>query len=194
MKKINFTKMVASGNDFVVVDSLTRYLVISLRRLAQKICDRKFGIGADGLLALEKSKVANVRMRIFNADGSEAQMCGNGALCVALWAKSKISATKRGRFAKKFGEKNQKSKIFKIETKAGIIESQVDKDSVKIKLTDPGEIKLNIPIKINNRTLRVNFIHSRPENLALQGKDEKWPLSISLQEATGFSPWSFIKK
>ena len=87
MKKINFTKMVASGNDFVVVDSLTRYLVISLRRLAQKICDRKFGIGADGLLALEKSKVANVRMRIFNADGSEAQMCGNGALCVAVWAK-----------------------------------------------------------------------------------------------------------
>jgi len=96
-------------------------------------------VGADGLLILEKSKLADVKMRIFNADGSEAQMCGNGARCVALYT--------------------GKSKI-KIETKAGIIESQVNKDSAKVKLTDPKDLKLDIPLTINYRTLRVNFINT----------------------------------
>ena len=121
MHKINFTKMVASGNDFVLIKP--GYPVIRLSgypSLAKNICDRKFGIGADGLLILEESKIADVKMRIFNADGSEAQMCGNGARCVALYmGKGKV----------------------KIETKAGIIVSEVNDDSVKIKLTDPKNIR-----------------------------------------------------
>ena len=83
MKKIKFSKMVASGNDFIVAEVCAKDS--SLRSLAQNICDRKFGIGADGLLILEKSQVADIRMRIFNADGSEAQMCANGARCTALY-------------------------------------------------------------------------------------------------------------
>jgi len=154
MRKINFIKMVASGNDFVIVAvksqrSLPRRQagkVKSLSNLAKNICDRKFGIGADGLLILEKSKVVDVKMRIFNADGSEAEMCGNGARCIALYT-----------------TKNQKPKtkgqIF-IETKAGIIESKVNSDKVKIKLTNPTNIKLNIPIKVNKRKLKVNFINT----------------------------------
>lgn len=139
MHKINFTKMVASGNDFVVINSSPQSTVHSPQILAKKICDRKFGVGADGLLLLEKSKIADVRMRIFNADGSEAEMCANGARCVALWAKSKVT---------------------NIETKAGTIESSVNGDNVKIKLTDPKNVRLDIPIKINNRPLRVNFINT----------------------------------
>ena len=90
-------------------------------------------------MILDKSKLADVKMRIFNADGSEAQMCGNGARCVALYA----------------GERK-----VKIETKAGIIASEVNDDNVKIKLTDPKNIKLNIPIIVNNRQLKVNFINT----------------------------------
>jgi diaminopimelate epimerase len=136
--KIEFTKMVASGNDFVVIDRVqsTEYRVQSV---AQKICNRKYGIGADGLLVLEKSKIADIRMRIFNADGSEAEMCGNGARCVSLWLKQEV---------------------LKIETKAGVIKSEVKGDNIKIKLTDPKDIKLDIPIKINNRLLKVNFINT----------------------------------
>lgn len=130
--------MVASGNDFVVI-SLSRYLAISLEKLAQKICDRKYGIGADGLLVLEKSKVADIKMRIFNADGSQAQMCGNGARCTALYLGRKNSA---------------------IETKVGVIKSQVNGDTVKIKLTEPKDIKQNIPLEVNNRTLHVHFINT----------------------------------
>jgi len=138
--------MVASGNDFVLLErnklSAIRY---PLSAIAKNICDRKFGVGADGLLVLEKSKIANIRMRIFNADGSEAEMCGNGARCAALWQIA--------------NRKSQIAKI-KIETRAGIIEAKLDKDSVRIKLTNPSGIKLAIPIKVNKRTLHVNFINT----------------------------------
>jgi len=144
IKKIDFTKVVASGNDFIIVEK-DKLFTIRYPLYAKKLCDRKFGVGADGLLILEKSKIADIKMRIFNPDGSEAEMCGNGARCVALYLKSKI--------------KNQKSKI-SIETKAGIIESEVKGFNVKIKLTNPKGIKLNIPLKINNRILRVNCINT----------------------------------
>ena len=85
--------MVAAGNDFVISEAKSQKpKAKSLSILAKDICDRKFGAGADGLLWLEKSRKADLRMRIFNADGSEAQMCCNGARCIALYkAKSKKS-------------------------------------------------------------------------------------------------------
>lgn len=132
--------MVASGNDFVIINNRHHVTTSPRHRLlAKKMCDRKFGAGADGLLLLEKSRIADVRMRIFNADGSEAEMCGNGARCVALYV------GKRG---------------LSLETRAGIIQAKVNKDNVKIRLTDPKKIKLNIPIKVNNRVLKVNFINT----------------------------------
>ncbi len=133
MRQVKFTKMVASGNDFVVVEGT------SLKALARRVCDRKFGVGADGLLVLEKSKIADIRMRIFNADASEAEMCGNGARCAAFY----------------YGRKNAT-----IETLAGIIEAKVEKDSVKIRLTDPKDTKLNIPVNLTSRSLKVNFINT----------------------------------
>lgn len=138
--------MIASGNDFVIIETNQQLPIASLRSLAQRICNRKYGVGADGLLLLEKSKIADIKMRIFNPDGSEAKMCGNGARCVALWANSKLET--------------RNSKLKKIETKAGIIESQVNRNNVKIKLSEPKDIKLDIPVKINNRLLRVNFINT----------------------------------
>jgi len=156
MRKIDFVKAVASGNDFIILNY--QLPITNYQLLAKKICDRKYGIGADGLLVLEKSKIADVRMRIFNPDGSEAQMCGNGARCVAFYFKSKISRQK-SRDPDISSGKNQKSKI-SIETKAGIIDSEVRGFNVKIKLTNPKDIKLNIPLKINNRILKVNFINT----------------------------------
>ncbi|MFH1441811.1 MAG: diaminopimelate epimerase [Candidatus Omnitrophota bacterium] len=152
--KISFTKMSASGNDFVVIENrgLTcrdRPLCLSVKRIisfSKQICDRKYGIGADGVLFLEKSKKADVRMRIFNADGSEAEMCGNGARCAALWINSRLTT--------------HDSQLLKIETKAGIIESVVEADNVKIKLTGLKGIKTGIPLKINNRNIKVDFINT----------------------------------
>ncbi|MGD0336120.1 MAG: diaminopimelate epimerase [Candidatus Omnitrophota bacterium] len=146
MQKINFTKMVASGNDFVVIDRRHASCVMRYAFLAKKLCDRKYGVGADGLLVLEKSKPADIRMRIFNADGSEAEMCGNGARCVALYVKSQ-------------SHKVTKSQV-SIQAKAGIISAKVNGGRVKIKLTEPRSLKLNMPVKLGGRSIKVNFINT----------------------------------
>ncbi|MFH1640516.1 MAG: diaminopimelate epimerase [Candidatus Omnitrophota bacterium] len=151
MAKIDFTKMVASGNDFVIIEARPQSIVHSPQSLAKRICDRKYGVGADGLLVLEKSKVADIRMRIFNADGSEAEMCGNGARCVALYLSRNHQVTLPVRQA-------GRSPGHQIETKAGIVSFKVNKNDVSIKLTEPKNIKLDLPIKVNNHTLKVNFI------------------------------------
>jgi len=161
MRTIKIAKMVASGNDFVVIDTRGHRATEpqSHKVLAKKICDRKFGAGADGLLILEKSKVADVRMRIFNADGSEAEMCGNGARCVALYVAHRRSAV---------------SGKASIETQAGIIEARINADNVRIKLTDPKDIKLDVPIMVNSRKLKVNFADTGVPHAVIfvQGLDE----------------------
>lgn len=136
MKKFNFTKMVAAGNDFIVSRDK---LAGNLPALARLLCDRKFGIGADGLLLLGKSKKADVAMRIFNADGSEAEMCGNGARCAALFC---------GRKKAKF------------QTIAGEVNTEVSGRLVKIKINDLKHIKSDIPLKACGRQIKVNFINT----------------------------------
>ncbi|MFH1269501.1 MAG: diaminopimelate epimerase [Candidatus Omnitrophota bacterium] len=137
MRKINFTKMVASGNDFVVIEGNRSLTINSPQVLAKRICDRKFGVGADGLLLLGESKIADVKMRIFNPDGSEAEMCGNGARASALFLGKNSSI---------------------LETKAGVVCSRLKGENVRIKLTEPRNIKLGIVLNVNKRNLKVNYI------------------------------------
>ena len=106
--KIDFVKMQGLGNDFILIDSLSKPLGDSsfLSYLAKRLCNRNFGIGADGLMLILPSSKADLRMRMFNYDGSEAQMCGNGIRCFAKYVYENKIVTK--------------SK-FTIETLAGII-------------------------------------------------------------------------
>ena len=88
MNRILFSKYQAAGNDFVIIDNRDgKYPLESLSALAPCACHRRFGIGADGILVIEKSSIpsAVARMRVINADGSLAQMCGNGLRCVTRW-------------------------------------------------------------------------------------------------------------
>lgn len=144
MKKINFTKMVGAGNDFIMVDNRKKTLTKNLPTIAKTLCDRKLSVGADGLILLEKSKTSDVAMRIFNADGSEAEMCGNGVRCLALMA---------------VNGKNTK-KPLKIQTLAGPVFAQVKSEIVKVKLTDPKDMKMNIHLKINGIPLITHFINT----------------------------------
>ena len=139
---IKFTKAVATGNDFVIIDTRLRG-ISNLPELAKKLCDRKRAIGADGLLVIEQSKKADFKMRIFNSDGSEAEMCGNGSRCVALFA-----------VAKKIAKKERMT----IETLAGILDASVKGGIVKVKLTDPKDIKWNFCLMINKCPYEVNFV------------------------------------
>lgn len=80
---ISFFKMQATGNDFIIINTLTQKFRYSYWELSKFLCNRKFGVGADGVIFLEKGKKYEFRMRIFNQDGSEAMMCGNGIRCLA---------------------------------------------------------------------------------------------------------------
>jgi len=82
---MQFTKMQAAGNDYVYVDCLKQPLNVDPQLLARRISDRHTGVGADGLILIEPSATADARMRMFNADGGEAGMCGNGLRCVGKY-------------------------------------------------------------------------------------------------------------
>jgi len=149
MKKIEFYKLQASGNDFILIDNSKDKLKVNsafYKKFAKKYCSRKLGIGADGVLVIQSSNKALFRMRIFNADGSEAEMCGNGARCSGLWA----SLTE--------------NKDIKFATKAGIIEVIVKGNGsralVKIKTSTPFGLKMDLPLKVSGRKIKVNFINT----------------------------------
>jgi len=140
-RKLAFVKMVGAGNDFIVIDNRVSGIGyrVSLSMLARSVCQRQTGLGADGLLVLEKSKKADLKMRIFNADGSEAEMCGNGLRCVALYARDT-------------------GKV-KIETKAGIYDVSVrGKDRVKIKMEGVRDLCLDLALMVNGRSIKVNYV------------------------------------
>jgi diaminopimelate epimerase len=83
---MRFWKMHGSGNDYIVIDNRNQKISdAKAAKLAKKLCERRFSVGADGLLLVGNSTVADVKMRIFNADGSEAEMCGNGIRCFSKY-------------------------------------------------------------------------------------------------------------
>ena len=129
---IRFYKMTGAGNDFVMVDNRDCALshLLTHEHIA-RICNRRFGIGADGLIAIESARnEGDVRMRYYNADGGEAEMCGNGARCFTAF----VSHLSGGKITK-----------LCFETLAGTVRGLVNPDgSVSIRLTNPHGLKLNI--------------------------------------------------
>src|SRR5205807_8005218 len=118
---LRFTKMNGAGNDFVMLDNRAGNIHLDRAQIA-RICDRHSGIGADGILLLETaSNKADFRMRYFNADGGEAEMCGNGARCFARFANKVAGAANKIAF----------------ETPAGVISAEVNGDLVKLQMTNP---------------------------------------------------------
>ena len=146
-QSIRCVKLVGAGNDFILVDGRVEKITRkkALAALAVKICDRNFGLGADGLLVIEGSKKADARMRTFNADGSEAEMCGNALRCFAYYLA---------------GARKSARKSLTIETVAGLIQAHVHGDRIKAKLTAPKDLKLDIPLAVSGRVLKVSFINT----------------------------------
>jgi diaminopimelate epimerase len=113
---MKFTKMQGIGNDYIYVNGFAETLA-DPARLATQISDRHFGIGADGLILILPSQKADVRMRMFNADGSEAEMCGNGIRCVAKYA---------------FDHGLSRSNPMRVETGNGILSLQLQTQNGKV--------------------------------------------------------------
>lgn len=146
---MKFYKYQGAGNDFIIIDNRRGGISEGEKsELAKKLCDRRFGVGGDGLLFVEKSRGADARMRIFNPDGSEAEMCGNGIRC----------------FAKHVYEKGiARKKEVSIETLAGIKKVRLTIESgrvayVRAELGKPLLKALNQKIKIDDREIEVSVL------------------------------------
>src|SRR5271168_1059322 len=129
---MRFTKMQGAGNDYIYVDCFSGKPPSDPARLSRAMSDRHFGVGADGLILIMPSEKADARMRMFNADGSEAEMCGNGVRCVAKYVHDHGIARKP---------------VLKIETGRGVLtlELEVAGDKVHQVRVDMGEPILEGP-------------------------------------------------
>lgn len=175
MKKLNFVKMHGLGNDFILIDCLNQELQ-NPEKFTIKYCNRRFGIGADQLLLIYPSKIADFKMKIFNADGSEVEMCGNGIRC----------------FAKYIWDRGLSNKeTLEVETLAGIIKpKKIDKlvrvdmgkpefHPSKIPIDSDGEMAFNINLEVSGWLARLNcvsmgnphaviFLNEDPKNFAVE--------------------------
>jgi diaminopimelate epimerase len=141
---LHFTKMHGLGNDFIVIDNRDEKLR-RIKKLSQKLCDRRFGIGADQILLLSHTKKADFRMRIFNADGSEVEMCGNGARCIGKYIWDTIL------FRDKNVSENDRNRIdyIAIETIAGIMEIEKKGNMYTVDLGEPVLEPARIPVRVS---------------------------------------------
>ncbi len=145
--KIPFYKMSGSGNDFIIIDNRAPLLdALAIPDFVRAVCRRSISLGADGLILIEKPRSAGCHFswRFFNADGSEADMCGNGGRCAARYAVMNGIAEKRLSF----------------ETRAGIIHAEVNDNRVKIELPAPQAPIMNLPVTINGTNLTVHVINT----------------------------------
>jgi diaminopimelate epimerase len=141
---LRFSKMNGAGNDFVMIDNRLGDLKLAPDQIA-KICDRHRGVGADGVLVLERAaNGADFRMRYYNADGGEAEMCGNGARCFARYA-SHVA-----------GPKEELS----FETPAGVIGAKLQGELVRLQMSDPKDLRLGITIPLPDRQVAAHFVNS----------------------------------
>lgn len=158
---MNFTKMEGLGNDFIMLNGLKENIPQNLADFSKKYCDRHFGIGADGVIVIWQSDIADIKMQIINSDGSEAEMCGNGIRCFAKYLYDKKIITK---------------KKMTVETLAGIIIPEIITDendqviAVEVDMGEPilkgemiptifaQELVVNQPVKIENREFFITAV------------------------------------
>ena len=141
---ITFTKATGAGNDFIIVENLNRGLPGDIGILARALCSRHFGIGADGLLLLEPSTIADFAMLYFNADGSYGGMCGNGGRCLARYAYLQNIGGPKLRF----------------EALDHVYEAEMTGTQIKLKMKNPSAIRSGVGFTAGNKSFTGHFINT----------------------------------
>lgn len=139
---MNFFKMSGSGNDFVLLDNRDGRLPPELSPLVQKLCHRRNGIGADGVLVIERSDRADFRMRYLNAGGGEVAFCGNGGRCIAWFAHSVGAAGEAMTF----------------EAGDGLHRAEVNSRSAKLQMREPRDFDLKFLLDLGDRGYAASFV------------------------------------
>lgn len=153
---MKFSKLQAAGNDFILVNGI-EYQELNLSEIAKKVCDRHFGIGADGLMTCEKSEIADIKMNYYNSDGSRGEMCGNGIRCFSKFI---------------YDNDIVKKEKFSVETDAGIkyIELTLDNEEIKYIAVDMGKIDFSsksVPCTINKENILEEEIEVEGQKLKI---------------------------
>ena len=145
-RAVRFWKLEGAGNDFLGLDGRAGGFKLKRQQIAD-LCDRRRGVGADGVLVVEKPKVrgADFRMRYYNSDGGEAEMCGNGARCFALLARA-VSG--------------RKGNVLRIQTQAGLVTLQIRGQEVQVSMTEPTKLRLGRKLVVAGRKLAVDFLNT----------------------------------
>lgn len=152
---LRFTKMNGAGNDFVMIDNRVGDLRLAADQIA-KICDRHRGIGADGVLVLERAaNGADFRMRYYNADGGEAEMCGNGARCFARYADRVAGPREKLSF----------------ETPAGVIGAELHGELVRLAMSEPKDMRLGMTISLPDREVAAHYVNSGVPHVVVPVED-----------------------
>lgn len=166
MESLQFFKMSGCGNDFILIDNRdgsADAVMGDAPAFVRKVCTRRHSVGADGLILIEKSKNADFSWRFYNADGSVAEMCGNGGRCAARFAHIKGIADGRMAF----------------ETLAGILKAEVRADGrVKLQLTRPTDLKLDYALRLEGRELFLSSVDTGvPHAIIITDNVERAPVA-----------------
>ncbi len=160
---VPFVKMSGTGNDFILIDHRIPCVPREEQpQFVRKICRRRFSVGADGVFFIEPSDTVDFRWRFYNADGSEAEMCGNGARCVARYAYLNNIAARKMSF----------------ETLAGIVRAEIcEDDEVQVQLTPPADLRLGLSIHMAGKKHELFFINTGVPHAILFTEDEEPPVA-----------------
>lgn len=153
--RLPFWKMHGAGNDFILVDNRSGNLGSPDVALVRKLCARRSGIGADGLILIQSSATADFGFAFFNADGSRAAMCGNGARCAARLAHD-IGAAQREMV---------------MQTDAGNVYAEVTPDAVRIRVPPPSDWRLNNSLELNGDRLNYHFVNTGVPHAVIEVED-----------------------
>jgi diaminopimelate epimerase len=154
--KIPFVKMSGSGNDFILIDHREPFLQEDrLRDFVRKVCRRRVSVGADGLILIERTQKADFKWRYFNADGGEAEMCGNGGRCAARFAYLKGIA----------------GPSLKFETSVGNLSAEVNGTRVRLELPKPFDLKIDEIVSIEGKEYTLSSINTGVPHAVLFVRD-----------------------
>lgn len=153
--RIPFWKMHGAGNDFILVDDRAEQFPSLSSVWVQHLCARRTGIGAEGVILIQPSKKADFRVRFFNPDGTEVDMCGNGARCVARLVYDLNAAQQQ----------------MAIETHAGIMRAEIISNNVRLWMTPPSDWRMNQSLELHGRILNYHFVNTGVPHVVIEVED-----------------------
>ena len=171
---MNFIKMQGLGNDFILMEDYEEKLLDKEIEIAIKVCDRRFGVGADGLVIIRNSNVADSKMVIINSDGSRANMCGNAIRCFAKYI-YEVKNVKKTEIKVETGDGVKLVNLYVNDNKVNLVRVNMGKPSFKgedIPLKNKEKL-INEDIRINNRNYKLtSLLMGVPHTILINDKKE----------------------